>query len=297
MVRIASVLLVSLVFVFAAGIAFGDGPADMVRMNEPEGREFQVLEIEDLTVHFHERMIGFAKVQGDYIVYQFDTETGELLARKTQWRDDLPGELPDLSMNIAQAEAMVEGEVQSAKLYFISPDSPVFPIEPTPVNPCWIVKSIVGGYQKVTVIDAVEGGILGYGVPPPFDAFSLTGPENHTPCSGAWDAYYTDAAVWFTIMGYLTESVVWPNEAKVQSHISSNTTAMFYELAHGGSGGFNSGCPDGDNYEATTWDDVEAWIQDYQAIRSHLSVAAAACAIRAITPFPSSSGKARPSRR
>ena len=68
----------------------------MVRLNEPEGREFEVLEIEHLSVHFHQRMVDFAKVQGDYIVYQFDKDTGELLARKTQWRDDcrrLPGSI------------------------------------------------------------------------------------------------------------------------------------------------------------------------------------------------------------
>jgi hypothetical protein len=67
-------------------------------------------------------------------------------------------------------------------------------------------------------------------------------------------------------MGYSTEAVVWPTEAKVQSHVASNTTAMFYELAHGGSYGFSSGCADGDNYETTTPAEIETWIQTYQAI-------------------------------
>ncbi|MGD9140206.1 MAG: HYR domain-containing protein [bacterium] len=266
MVRFAALLLASLMLVLLVGVAFGDNMADFVRENEPEGREFEVFQVEDIAVHFHQRMVGFARVQGDYIVYQFEGDTGELLARKSHWRDDIPAELPDLLLDIAQAEAMVDGEVQSAKLYYISPDSPVFPIEPTPQNPCWVVKSLVDGYIRLTVIDAVEGGILGYGVPPPIDAFSLTGPTDHSPCSGSWDAYYQDAENWFNTMGYSTETAVWPDEAKVQSHIASNTTAMFYELAHGGSDHFASGCPNGNDYDLTVPSEIEAWIQDYQAI-------------------------------
>ena len=189
---------------------------------------------------------------------------------------------------------MVEGEVQSARLYFIAPDSPVFPIEPTPENPCWVVKSIVNGHHKVTVIDAVEGGILGYGVPPPFDAFSLTGPEKHTPCSEAWDAYYTDAADWFTLMGYFTEpwsgpmrprygaissrirrrcSMSWPMAAPVAS-IAAAPTVTITKRRHG-----------------TT---LRPGYRTTRRSRSHLSAAVVACATRVTIPFPSSSGKARP---
>jgi hypothetical protein len=265
MVRPALVFVLSLALILMAGSAFGDAQTRIIREQEPEGREFEVLDIGPLTVHFHQRAIGYATVQGDYIVYQFDRETDQLIARKSHWRDDLPEELPALTVDIAEAEAMVEGEVQSVYLYYIAPDSPVFPIEPTPVDPCWVVRSVVDGYQQVTVIDAVAGGILGYGVPPPFTAFSLTGPENHTPCSGGWIAWYENARDWFNTMGYSTEAILWPSEAQVQGHVSSNTTAMFYELAHGGYGGFNSGCPDGNNYDPTTPAEIEAWIALYPA--------------------------------
>ena len=262
-------VLVSALFALMAlmaGSAFGVEPADYVRENEPDGREFQVMEIEHLTVFFHQRMIGHATVMNDYIVYQFVTETDELLARKMHWRDDLPDRLPPLLINIAQAEAMVEGEVQSAKLYYIEPDSPVFPLDPTPMNPCWVVRSIVDDRQTITVIDAVEGWILGNGIPPPFTAFSLTGPTDHDPCSGDWGPWYENARDWFNFMGYSTEAVLWPTESKVQSHVSSNTTAMFYELAHGGSGGFASGCVGGTSYETTVPSEIETWIADYPAI-------------------------------
>ncbi|GAH13281.1 unnamed protein product, partial [marine sediment metagenome] len=49
----------------------------------------------------------------------------------------------------------------------ISPESDVFPIKPTPQNPCWIVRSIDNNKITVTIIDAINGKVLGYGVPPP----------------------------------------------------------------------------------------------------------------------------------
>jgi hypothetical protein len=60
-----------------------------------------------------------------------------------------------------------KGEIQFSELYIILPDSDVFPIEPTPINPCWAVRSIIDGMLTVTIIDAVTGENLGNGVPPP----------------------------------------------------------------------------------------------------------------------------------
>ena len=62
---------------------------------------------------------------------------------------------------------MAEGKVQFSKLYIISPESDVFPLEPTPQNPCWVVRSISDGTPIVTIIDAVTGNFLGHGVLPP----------------------------------------------------------------------------------------------------------------------------------
>jgi hypothetical protein len=41
-------------------------------------------------------------------------------------------------------------------------------IKPTPRNPCWVIWVVDdSGYIEIIVIDAVEGKILGHGVPPP----------------------------------------------------------------------------------------------------------------------------------
>jgi len=76
----------------------------------------------------------------------------------------------------------------------------------------------------------VEGKILGYGTPPPTTGFSFTGPHNATNCSGGWPEFYQNATYWFNTMGYPTESVMYPDKAKIRSHIQSYETAMFYEL-------------------------------------------------------------------
>jgi hypothetical protein len=61
-------------------------------------------------------------------------------------------------------------------------------------------------------------------------------------------------------MGYDTEMVDNPPDSKVQSHIQSTTTAMFYELAHGSAYSFHNICPDS---ESITWSEVETWISGY----------------------------------
>jgi hypothetical protein len=65
-------------------------------------------------------------------------------------------------------------------------------------------------------------------------------------------------------MGYSTEEVEWPTESKVQSHVQSHETAMFYELAHGGSNYFASGCTGGYYAEYTSASEIESWIAGYE---------------------------------
>jgi len=164
----------------------------------------------------------------------------------------------------SRAESMAEGEVAFTRLYFISPDSDVFPIRPAPRNPCWVVRSSDGGREIVTVIDAVEGKWLGYGIPPPYAGFSLTGPCLDHPCSYTWTSWYLNARDWFETMGYPTEAIEYPAEEEVRSHVQSNETVMFYEIAHGDSYHFASGCIVGSSYENTSWSEIETWIASYE---------------------------------
>jgi PGF-CTERM protein len=148
------------------GSAVVAGNDDLLGRYEKGDKEFEKVEIGDMIVYWHQRMIDDAIVEGDYIVYQFDRNTHELLKKKEHWRSDLPDHvIPVITKE--QAEYMVKGEVQFTQLYIISPESDVFPVDPTPQNPCWVVRSVDNGKMIVTIIDAVEGKILGYGVPPP----------------------------------------------------------------------------------------------------------------------------------
>jgi hypothetical protein len=139
---------------------------------------------------------------------------------------------------------MVAGEIQSSRLVIISPESAVFPLKPVPQDPCWVVRSRQGGEIRITVIDALTGQLLGYGVPPPYTAFSFTGPGD-CPQTWDWAWWSTNARTWFNTMGYQTEGAVAPTLEKIRNHVKSDQTAMFYEIAHGDYTTFNYGCVDG----------------------------------------------------
>ena len=258
--------LVLAVGILIAGLTAAARADDLLAPYEADEREFRRAEIGDKIVYFHQRMIGDAIVEKDFIVYQFDRDTKALLDKKVRWRPEIPEDPAYAAPVITKelAEAMAEGEVVFSQLYIISPESDIFPLDPTPENPCWVVTSVQDGNTVVTIMDAVTGEWLGYGVPPPqVTGFSFTGPYTSNPCNNGWNAWYTNARDWFETMGYPTEDVYWPTEEKVKSHIQSNYTAMFYEIAHGGSTSFASGCISGTSNEYTTATEVSNWIADY----------------------------------
>jgi hypothetical protein len=240
-------------------------PIEVLQKYEADYKQFKEIKIDNKSVYFQQRMIDGVIVEKNFKVYQFD-ENGNLLKKNIYWREDLPEHLPPTKIiSKEKAESMVNGTIQFSKLYIISSDSDVFPIKPTPKNPSWVVRSIINNTVVITIIDAVTGNILGYGIPPPmYNAFSLTGPTGNYPCSGGWDAWYENAKDWFNTMGYNVETIKWPTKSEIQNHIQSDETALFYELAHGGSYSFANGCLDGNNYEITTANDIETWISGFK---------------------------------
>ncbi len=216
----------------------------LLRGLEPAERQFQEYEIGDKVVYFYQRMLDGAIVEKDFISYQFDSKTGTLLAKKQHWREDLPGHLPEIQVTREQAQAKIGGEIESARLFILSPQSAVFPIRPVPENPCWVVRSIDAGQVTLTVIDAVTGDLLGHGVPPPYNAYSLAGPAS---CIYGWNytAWSEHAASWFNTMGYDTDIDSLPTMDQVKAHIKSDSTALFYELAHGGYSSMQINCEGG----------------------------------------------------
>ena len=262
--RVLSISVVMVISMLTLGIAISATNADddLLAKYETGDKEFKRVEIGDMIVYFHQRMIDKAIVEKDFIVYQFDKHTKELRNKKTHWRGGLP-EYVTPGITKEDAGSKVKGEVQFTKLYIISPESDVFPLKPTPQNPCWVVRSAEDGRAVVTIIDAVNGRILGHGVPPPYTGLSLTGPWYFYPCDGSWNSHYQNAEYWFNTMGYYTEGVIWPTEEKVRSHVQSCSTAMFYEMAHGGSYNFASGCIAGNDPEFTLSSEIHDWIEDY----------------------------------
>jgi len=161
--------LVLAVGILIAGLTAAARADDLLAPYEADEREFRRAEVGDKIVYFHQRMIGDAIVEKDFIVYQFDRDTKALLDKKVRWRPEIPEDpayaVPVITKELA--EAMAEGEVVFSQLYIISPESDIFPLDPPPENPCWIVRSIKDGRTIVTIIDAVTGEFLGYGTQPP----------------------------------------------------------------------------------------------------------------------------------
>ena len=138
----------------------------LLGLYETGNMKFEKLEIGDRIVYWHQRIIEGVIVEGDFISLQFDKVTKELLKKKVHWRGDLPEHL-NVTISKEKAEAMVNAQKMSATLYIISPESKVFPTNPSPKHPCWVVKSSENRKITITIIDAVTGRMLGHGVSPP----------------------------------------------------------------------------------------------------------------------------------
>ncbi len=75
--------------------------------------------------YFHQRRIGDAIVEKDFIRYMFNTETGKMIRQTRRWRDDLPETL-EIKIPREEAEAKAPGILQSTRLLIISPESEIF---------------------------------------------------------------------------------------------------------------------------------------------------------------------------
>jgi hypothetical protein len=259
-------VIVGIVFGFfltLSGSMAGQGN-DFLSRYENGDREFVRVEIDNKIVYYHQRIIDSAIVEKDIIVYQFDKATGEMLKKIEHWRDDLP-EHVRVNIDRDQATAKVEGDILSANLFIISPDSDIFPIEPTPVNPCWIISSRdIFGNRVVSIIDAVTGQYLGRGLPPPSrEGFTMTGPVYWTPCSSGWYNHVNNAITWFNTIGYSSTVIDWPTQPEVQGKVQDGWTHLFFEMAHGDSYEFCSGCAGGNTCEKTLATSVETWLSGY----------------------------------
>lgn len=165
--------MITLAVIFAtAGMMLTAGsvvtPAtdDLLGQYEKSTYSFEKMQIGDIIVYHYQRTIDDAIVEGDFIQYQFDADTLELIKKTEHWRTDVP-EHVDPAITQAEAEAIAGGKAKSAQLYIISPESEIYRLNPTPSNPCWIVTSSENGKATVAIIDAMEGTFLGYGTSPP----------------------------------------------------------------------------------------------------------------------------------
>lgn len=229
-------------------------------LDKYENHQYAGLKDSNKEEYFMLREIGNVIVEKDFTAYELDEDSNSLIAEKRHWRENIPEQLP-VEITKEKAESMVNGTVLSSRLYLISPDSDVFPIKPAPENPSWVVTSMDNNETIITIIDAVNGKLLGYGIPPPYTGFVFAGPDMGS-CSSPWGAWIENATAWFEKMGYSTDKVYTPDDERVRQHIQSQETALFYEIAHSGTSSnfFHNQCPDEKFISASQ---IEVWISNY----------------------------------
>ena len=225
---------------------------------EKGSKAFLRCEIGDMVVYFHQRTIKGAMVEKDFIVYQFDMLSEALLCRRVNRRENIPA-FSSPAISQVEAESLVEGEVFSTRLLIISPESDVYPLEPVPENPCWVVRHVKNNDMNLAVIDSMTGEYLGKGISPPQKAYAYTGPTDTTPpCSGSWSSWTANAVSWFEKWAYPSTSAIWPSNSVIRSKVQDTAIKLIYEFGHGGSHYFTSACE-----QYTTWQNVEDWMAAY----------------------------------
>lgn len=148
--------------------------------------------------------------------------------------------------------------------------SSVYPKSLPHNRPMWIIRAEKEGMSTIGVYDAVTGEFYGLGVPPPsYNGYSLTGQiprqgDNdpcYSTCTGCsvWDEWYDSAHYWFENYfpyEFPTTKLEVPTENDMDNYISDESTAMFYEIAHGNSIYFLNRC----GIDLTTSDEIDSWM-------------------------------------
>lgn len=231
----------------------------------------QHITIGDKEIYWNQRMVGEAIVEGATTVVQFNPLTKEYVEVQSSRLEVVDDAIVSPMFTREQITSMpqVIGSFLGAQLYILKQDSPVFPVKSDPTHPSWVVYSSDGLYPDgsnklvISIFDAVTGGFLGYGTPPPFTALSINGPDwgaTFPSCDPIWHEWMTSAKNGFNAMGYDTEGIDVATEAQIRGHVQSSSTALFYELDHGGSTSFHNICPDSENITGTQ---VGTWISGY----------------------------------
>jgi len=277
-----AILLIAAVVASTFGIAVGsESGNDLSTGNETGNVTFEPFEFGNTTVLWHQRQVGNAIVEGDYINRQYNTATEELIRETKHWREGLPTELPQ-NLTIEAEALKIAGGGEYACLYYLSPNSTIY--RPAPEAPVWVVWHAhePDRWGNVTVIDAITGEFIASGVPPILfnevlpsrpdstvvldngvEAFIFTGPiYTGDPCFDGWYIFVDNVENWLGEMGYeVFRAVDYPNASVLEKYIGNNEIAVFYEHCHGGVDYFWNSCDD-----MTYDEEVRAWLANYPKI-------------------------------
>jgi len=162
---VAALLVIAVTFFGVTPVMGSEGSeSEDTLVSQYSDEEFDRYQHGNITIFFHQRMVGEAIVEGDFLNYRFDSETGELVGKSSNWRENMPSSLPTV---ISESEALEKaGGGEYAQLYYLSPNSTIY--RPAPETPVWVVwhPHKPDRWGNVTVIDAITCEFIAFGIPP-----------------------------------------------------------------------------------------------------------------------------------
>jgi parallel beta-helix repeat protein len=270
MKKLIPILMIIFILTFSTAI---DAKSNLKISSKYKDLDFQKITIEDKDIYFAYQIFSdnkhTIKVMDASIIFQATKDTKNILKIKDTLRKDITKDiLNKITVEKEDIKDLITTKIKSVEYYILSKTSPVF-AEIKTNNPVLVVHTEnQEGFTDIIVIDATNKENLGKAVPPPSPkSFSLTGPYDRQPCSSGWTTWARNADTWFDQMGYAPDMIIWPNESEIQGHVESHTSSvLFYEMAHGAETYFKSGCVNGQDYEITYANEIEAWMQNYEKI-------------------------------
>ena len=113
-VLVLSIFYIGILFAYGSGVVVTAKNDKLLRLYEKGDKKFVKSEIGTYIVYFHQRKIGDALVEKDFIVYQFEKETKKLIKKIYHRRPHLPEKVKIL-FSENKAEAVVEGTILSKR--------------------------------------------------------------------------------------------------------------------------------------------------------------------------------------
>lgn len=223
--------LLVLTIIYPIGYANQQNNQDIIQQinQTPNKTLFTDKIIGDIQVNYWIHKINNIEIKNDYILYQTNIYTNEIIKFEKHWRDIqlIQNNISSLELDntdISWKKLVIFPEEHDLTNFYSTYNKQDYPLL------CWEVRYKNG----LTNLLNINGEIIGEGVPAPseYKGFSLSGfCEVSSP--DCWFAWRYNADTWYQKWCISTSSISLPSPDTISSYVSDPEYYLFYELAHG----------------------------------------------------------------